>query len=247
MPGTEQRPAEFFSAGKAIVGVGSEGPFYHTLQPVRHPGFPTAKLGWLSGEVLGDHRLGSRSGEGWLSSQTLVEHATERVEIAPAIDLSLPGGLLGTHIGRRADRKAGPGQPVAARCTERMGDPEVGQNRFTSLEQDVLRFDVPMDDAVLMSASQGSEDVTSHPYGVLQRETPLTVQSLAERFAFDIWHCVPELAGGLARVEEREDVWMTEFRGESDLEEKPLGSKGRRQLRMQDLERHRTLVLQILR
>src|SRR5688500_16825602 len=141
MPGLEQRSAEFFSAGEAIVGIGSEGPFYHTLQPVRHPGFSTAKLGWLSCEVLGDHRLGSRSSEGWLTSEALVEHATERVEIAPAIEPPLPGGLLGTHVSRRADRKAGAGQPVAACGTERMGDPEVGQNRFTSLEQNVFRFD----------------------------------------------------------------------------------------------------------
>ena len=61
-----------------------------------------------------------------------------------------------------------------------MGDPEVGQNRFASLEQNVFRFDVPMDDPVLMRAGQGSDDVTGNTQGFPLGEAALAVQPLSE-------------------------------------------------------------------
>jgi hypothetical protein len=46
---------------------------------------------------------------------------------------------------------------------------------------------------------------------------------------------------------DRQDVRMLELRGEADLSEKTLGAEHRRELRMEDLQRHGTAVLQIAR
>jgi hypothetical protein len=71
------------------------------------------------------------------------------------------GNLLGTHVGRRAHHEPGLGQrressrrAVAGR--ERTRDPEVGHQRVAvDREEDVLRLDVPMHHAVIVSVLKG--------------------------------------------------------------------------------------------
>ena len=60
--------------------------------------------------------------------------------------------------------------------------------------------------------------------------------------ALEEGHGVPEPAGRLARVVDRQDVWMLESRSETDLSKEPLGPKLGRQLGMEDLERDGTIV-----
>ena len=53
------------------------------------------------GEAAGEHRLRRRAAEGLIARERLVQHAAERIQIAPPID-RFSGGLLGAHIGNRA-------------------------------------------------------------------------------------------------------------------------------------------------
>ena len=55
--------------------------------------------------------------------QRLVEHEREAVEVAALVD-ALAGGLLGSHVGERADDVAGAGERLVA---GQVGDAEVGQ------------------------------------------------------------------------------------------------------------------------
>ena len=78
-------------------------------------------------------------------------------------------------------------------------------------------------------------------------ELPLPAQTVAQRLALDVRHREPELAGGLARVEDGEDVGVLEPGGEPDLPLEALRAERGRQLGMEQLERHRAIVLQVLR
>jgi hypothetical protein len=59
------------------------------------------------------------------------------------------------------------------------------------------------------------------------------------------WRVVEE-AVGLTRVEEREDVRVLQIRRGLDLGHEALASDDRRQLGLQNLERHLSVVLQVL-
>src|SRR5206468_3383936 len=74
--------------------------------------------------------------------QHLVGHAAERVEIAPPIHLPVFRPLLRTHVGGCAERDARLGEPLAARDSDRAGDPEIRYEGVAVFEQNVLRLDV---------------------------------------------------------------------------------------------------------
>ena len=71
-------------------------------------------------------------------------------------------------------------------------------------------------------------------------------EPVAQALALDERHRVPELPGRLARVVHRQDVRVLEPGGVLDLAQEALGPERVRQLRMQHLERHRSVVLQVV-
>jgi hypothetical protein len=73
------------------------------------------------------------------------------------------------------------------------------------------------------------------------------LQPVPERLPLDVRHGEPELAGGLARVVNGEDVGVLEAGGELDLPLEPVGPERRGELREEDLEGDRALVLEVLR
>ena len=74
--------------------------------------------------------------------------AAERVDVAARVELAVARGLLRAHVLRRAEREPGLGQAVAAGLAHRERDAEVGQHRLALEQQDVLRLDVAVHDAV---------------------------------------------------------------------------------------------------
>ena len=77
-------------------------------------------------------------------------------------------------------------------------------------------------------------------------ELPLPPQPVPERLALDERHGEPELARGLARVVDGQDVGMLEAGGELDLALEPVGPERGGQLRQEDLQGHRPVVLEVL-
>ena len=87
----------------------------------------------LATQPLGDHSLRGGPGERRLAGEHLVQHAAERVDVAPGID-RLAAACSGLMYGRRAERQAGLGQRCSsARLLERLGDAEVGDQRAARL------------------------------------------------------------------------------------------------------------------
>ena len=68
--------------------------------------------------------------------------------------------LLRSHVGGGAESHAHRGELVSTRgFTHGFGDPEVGHERMTTAEHDVVGLDVAVDDSVMVCVCQGVHDV----------------------------------------------------------------------------------------
>ena len=100
------------------------------------------------GNLLHQNARHRRSVERQFAGQHLVRHYAETVEIGAAIDFALAGRLLGAHELGRPDRHADPGECRTRGARQGFCDPEVGHHHPApgSLEEDVVRLDVAMND-----------------------------------------------------------------------------------------------------
>ena len=115
-----------------------------------------------------EDRLGGRSGERGLAGEHLVHHAAERVDVAARVEMAVGCTLLRTHVGGRAQRE--PVSSGARPGVHGSGDAEVGEHTSLALQQDVLRLDVAMDDALTLGVSERIGDRPGDPQCVRQRE-----------------------------------------------------------------------------
>ena len=125
-------------------------------------------------------------------------------------------------------------------------DAEVVDQRVPALKQNVLRFHIAMDDPVLVRRRECVGHFTRNAQGVGDRELPLALQPRAQRLTGDKGHHVIELALGVTRVEQGENVWMLQPRG-PDLGEEPLGAQCSAQVGVEDLDGDVAIVLEIAR
>ena len=149
--------------------------------------------------LAAEHRLRRAAGERGLSGQHLVAHDAHSVQIGGGPDVHLAGGLLGCHVGRRADRQPEGGERPAGvrdgpRRGRRLGDTEVHHQRVPAREHHVFGFDVPVHDAEAVGVGQRVENVLeiTHRLGSLQ--PPLPLQPPPQRLSFDVRHDVVERA-----------------------------------------------------
>src|SRR4030095_523256 len=125
------------------------------------------------------YRLHGGAGERWLTGKHFVEHAAEAVDVTSAVNALARGALLGTHVGWRADREACRGD-LLRHLADRFREAEVGQDRPIPVKQDVLGFDVTVDQPMVMGAGHGLRDLPGNPECDLDRELPLSVQAVAK-------------------------------------------------------------------
>src|SRR5579859_6120363 len=103
-------------------------------------------------------------------------------------------------------------------------------------DQDVVGFDVPVDDALRVCIAERVRDVPKNPNRLTDGELALARELRAERFAFDQRHRVIEEIAGLTGGMERNDVGMLERGRELNLAPEPLDVDARRHLRRQNLD-----------
>ncbi len=196
-------------------------------------------------EAPGDHRLRRRPGEGRLAREHLVEHGAERVDVGARIDVVSVARLLGAHIRRRAHRHPRPGQLGVS--PERARDAEVGhEGAAVFSEQQILGLDVPMDHPVLVGVLERACRLARDLQGIFDRQLVLAPQPVAERLALDKRHGEPQPSRRLTGIQDREDMRMLEPRGELDLALKALRAQTGGEVRMEHLEGHGALVLDVL-
>ena len=150
----------------------------------------------------------------------------------------VPDGLLRRHVRRGSDGETGRRQglgpsgtrAVARRRLERLGDAEVGHHGVPALEQEVLRLDVAVDDALLVRVRQRVGGSADDLHRLTERQPPVARESLPERLALNEGHRVVEEPIGVARGEHRDDVRVPKPRRERDLALEPLGAHLAREL-----------------
>ena len=102
-----------------------------------------------------------------------------------------------------------------------------------------------MQNAPCVGIGERVGDLAGEPYRLLDGKLGLAVEPDPERLALDEGHGIPEPAGGLARVEQWEDVGMDQLGGEPDLAVEALGPHQGAQLGAEDLERDEPAVAKI--
>ncbi len=190
--------------------------------------------------------LGGGPDEWRLAREHLVQHAADRVEIAPSVQLPGGGGLLRAHVGGSAEGEPRLGQAVLAGSRDGARHPEVGHDRFLSLQQDVFRLDVAVDDAVRMGVAQGAQHLGGDPHGPVERKRALARHPLPKGLALHVGHGIPQPTRRFARVVHGENVRMLQAGGDPDLLEESLRSERGGELGAQDLERDGPIVPEIV-
>ena len=178
----------------------------------------------LAAEALGDDRLRRGTGEGRLTGQHLVQHGPEGVDIGARVEALVARRLLGAHVGRSPDRQAGLGQAIV-RPRQGPRDAEVGdEGGAVGGEEQVLGLDVAVDHAVPVRVLERPGGLGGDPERPVHRQLPLPPEPIPQRLALDERHGEPELAGGLARVVDSQDVGVLQPGGELDLALEALGA-----------------------
>jgi len=182
------------------------------------------------------------------SRQHLVAEHSGGVDIAPAVELTFTDRLLRRHVRRRANRDSG-------RCQARAGfhgprDPEVGDHHATGLtiKQDVVRLDVPVDDAAQVGVGERVRDLRQNAAHFVDRLSRLAHQVRGEASAGHHRHHEVGNAVTLADVVDGHDVRVRQlgrrlgFAGEAGPDGAVVGELGR-----QNLDCHRSIQPQIAR
>ena len=187
------------------------------------------------GRILGhdacQDALGRGGLEGCLSGQCLIENTAKGVDVRTPIQGSGPRGLLGTHVADGAHHQTRGRQAILRVPVHDIRDSEVGDHRLTVLQQHVLGLHVPMDQTLTVSVVESLRRLghDSDRIGHGQRAFPL--ESIPQGAAGHVGHDVPSAGIGpreLPRVENGQDVGVTQPGNGADLTLKPLctGSRG---------------------
>jgi hypothetical protein len=201
----------------------------------------------------------------------LVEHHAERPHVGAAVLRALAARLLGAHVHRRADgvaraRVALAAEAVLSRAVARRpavaaqqpGDAEVAEERVPAArapsrrwrvarEEDVLGLDVAVHHAARVRIGERVGQLDGDAQRVGRGERALAREALPQRLALDERHDVVQRPGCLARVVQRQDVRVLQPREQRDLTVEALVARGRPGHRVEQLERHRPVMLQVVR
>ena len=198
--------------GSRLVAVGGllgEGANDDEVEVVRDVGAELGGRRRRLGEVLHRDLDGAVPGERHLAGEQLEEDDPRGVEVRRLVDRSA-ARLLGGEVVRRADDRA------FLRHLTRAGarDAEVRDlDDALGVDDDVVRLDVAVDDAVAMCISQCGEDLP----GVRDRDgngaEAARADQFLERSALDVLHDDEVGALGLAAIEDRDDVRMRQTGG----------------------------------
>jgi hypothetical protein len=189
------------------------------------------------GDLCGEQRLGRGGGKRRLTSEHLVGHRTERIEVGPMIDVGIGRGLLGRHVGGGAQRHSERGEAtLPRRRRDRLGHAEVGDQGMPARDHHIVGLDVTMDHAFGVGVSERVAHFAEDPDSLPHRQLALAHQLGPERFALDVGHHVVEDIAGGAGGEQRHDVRVLQPGGQLDLAAEPVLVDAGRHLGREDLD-----------
>ena len=158
------------------------------------------------------------AGERRLSRQSLVENHAQAVHVGRDGQVLPPGGLLGSHVLRRAQHLAGLGERTVA-GGQPLRQAEVGDEQSSlGINEHVGGLQVAVQDAALVGVVHGPDHV-DHALDLRARIAPGV---LRQRGPLDELHRVVLLAFMLADLVDRHDVGMVEVGRRLGLGAEPL-------------------------
>ena len=125
-------------------------------------------------------------------------------------------------------------------------DAEIGENGVPLVEEDVLRLDVAVDDALRVRVVERAGNFPRDGKNIVDAQRTLSGKHIAKRSALDKRHHIERVPFDFARVEQRQDVRMAELRRDRDLTEKSLHVDRGRDFPAHELDRDRALELQVI-
>ena len=233
-----ERGGELGRRGEAVIWEWGEGPGDGVLHGARDvgPGSLHCRRRLQCRPVV--HPAFRHARRRRLPRQHFEQHAAEAVNVGAGIEIPQRHRLLRAHIAGRADRLARLGERQAARGADRARDAEVGNDRVVAREEDVLRLDVAVNDALGVGERERVGGVARDLECRFERQPSLPQQPMSERLSLDVGHDVVEQPVDFAGREDRDDVRMAEVRREVHLSNEPLPQETGGYLGIQHFDRH---------
>jgi hypothetical protein len=169
---------------------------------------------------------GSRARPGRSPGQALEENESHRVLIPEGIHILGALDLLGRHVGRAAKQRAGDGQVLVDVAAHHLGDAEVEQLGSDGAaegprEEDVLGFEIPVDDAQAVALHEGVHDGQEQIERVEGLHPALAGQTVGQTFTLEELHHEEGGPAGRPGVGDLDDMWMSDPRRCLPLGHKP--------------------------
>ena len=159
---------------------------------------------------------------GGLAEQHLVQDAAQAVHVGPGVEITLARRLFGAHVSRGAEGQASLSDVCTAGRAYGPRDAKVRDHGMAFGEQDVLRLDVAVQDALPMGVAQRVSDILHDAEGRRRVDGFLAEKARSQRFAVDERHDEVQEPGSLSRIMERDDVWVRQASGDLDFLEEPF-------------------------
>ena len=216
----ERRPGELSAARVAPLWLLRQRPRDHGVERRRQLRPPCARRRRFSFEVREHDRHVRVTPKRWLPDETLVEHAAERVDVRPPVDL-LTGDLLG------GDVVDGAHQLAVRADSGLLGDPlreaEVRQvdvvgavGAGARVEEHVGGLHIPVHETARMGRIQGACQLCEDADCVRRVQTA-ALQALVQVTPLDVAHGDEEEIVGRPSLIDRDDVRMVDRRGQLRL------------------------------
>src|SRR4029079_10789162 len=124
-------------------------------------------------------------------------------------------------------------------------NPEVSDDRLPRLEKNVLRLEVPVNDAGLVRVTECVRDGDGDPHRLVDAKLLLALESRAKGLALHVRHDVVKQPIRLTRIKQREKVRVLQVGRDADLAQEPLGTEHCPELGIEHFERDVALVLEV--
>ena len=182
-----------------------------------------------------EQRVVVRREERALADDRLVHHDAARVDVDAAVEVALAARLLGRHVIGRAHHHAGAREVelliAALELRHHLRHAEVEdlhdrRGADAAGQEDVLRLDVAMDDALVVRGDEAGQDLDHDVGDLVEGEAALARDAVGERGADELLH--DEVRASVlerAEVVDLADVRMTDAR---PRRAPPAGSASRR-------------------
>ena len=163
-----QRLGKLRDGVEPIFGLPGQRPGERLLDTVRDGIQLASVVGRGIGETISHARTGVGKHRRRLTHQHLVQHAAQAVRVCPSVDVLAAISLFGAHVARGADSGTRLGERGTARRVHGASDPKVSHHRHALVKQDVLRLDVPVDDALPVRVVQRAGYLSRNAQGDLE-------------------------------------------------------------------------------